>query len=536
MGTHGGLAALTVTMLCAAALLAAAARADAGAAGTAAAPPAIDPDRLPPLALAVADPVHDELEALAARNLLALPDLFVRPLGRYRLARALAALELPEGDADGIRARRALAPELADLGTGDVATSRPLFQADGEDARLRIESFARFQAEGFPERGFVLTDSTRAGLRADLTLWPGAIFMAELYVADVPGGRQFADPLIPDSDVIIYLDRGYLAFHTRYADVTFGRDRQGWAPGRSGTLLLSETARPFTHLRLQRAFLDDRLHAIIENGVLSGTENRYVAFHRLDWRITPRLRLGLAEGARYDAQHIEPLYLVGIIPYTLVGRLLERDNQERASDERVRNNVMWDLDATWRPLDGLELYGELLIDDIGTETSQTPTRIGYQLGAFHVGRLVGHELRLRGEWTRVWRWVYSVFYGADFVHQDVPLGYPLGPDSRHLMLEGEVLLDDRWTAGLRVVRQDRGENRIGDYWDPDDPSTQGADASQFQGIVERQWQLIGTAGFQPCRHLDVELELGYANIKNAAHVEGARANGAIGKAVLAIRY
>jgi hypothetical protein len=34
------------------------------------------------------------------------------------------------------------------------------------------------------------------------------------------------------------------------------------------------------------------------------------------------------------------------------------------------------------------------------------------------------------EFTRVHRYVYSVFYGEDFIHHGKPIGYPAGPDSR----------------------------------------------------------------------------------------------------------
>jgi hypothetical protein len=416
-----------------------------------------------------------------------------------------------------------------------VARRQALIELAGRDGRFRVEAFARVQAESAPERGFVLTDSTRAGLRCGLTVWPGLYLLQELYVADVEGGRAFADPLIADTDVILFEDRVYAALDTRYAELTFGRDRLAWGPGRSGGLLLSWTARPFTQLRLTHEFLDGRFAATIVNGVLSGVEGRYVAFHRLDWQLHPRLRLGLAEGARYGSG-LEPLYLVGIIPYTLVGRLLERDQDDRASDERVRNNVIWDADASWRIRDGTVLYGEFLLDDLGTADRDTPARLAYQLGVLHVGTLARRELRLRTEWTRVWRHVYSVFYGADFAHEGVPLGHPLGPDSRHVAVWADWVLDAAWTVGATVARQDRGEGRLGEFWDPDDPAARDVDAGRLSGVVERQWHLVGRASFRPHRHLETLVEVGPAWVRNAAHVAGARARGLVGRVAVELAY
>jgi hypothetical protein len=460
------------------------------------------------------------------------------------LATALAEAEtLDTGSpSDPVLARvaAALADPLLATGLDPSARPRPvlleLSDGDASGSRFQVSAFARFQAEAAPERGFVLTDSTRAGLHFSWIVWPNLHLFEEVYVADVAGGREFADPLVTDTDIIIFQDRVYAGLHTRYADVIFGRDRLAWGPGANGSLLLSETSRPFTHLRLERDFLNGRVHAVVVNGALSQAERRYVAFHRLEWRVHPRLRIAAAEGARYNADGFEPLYLVGIIPYPLVGRLLERDNDSRQSDGLVRNNVIWDLDASYFLLDGAELYGELLIDDIGTGASDNPTRLAYQLGMLHARDISGFPLTLRAEWTRVWRYVYSVFYGADFVHEGVPLGYPQGPDSRVVRLAGAVEVWPGFEVGAIGERIDRGEDRLGVFWDPADPALAGADPSRFGGTVERQLRLLGTLRWRPSFTVPIEasLELGGAWVRNAAHQPGEELSGMTGRVVLAI--
>jgi len=304
-------------------------------------------------------------------------------------------------------------------------------------------------------------------------------------------------------------------------------------PGGTGGLLLSNGSRPFTHLRVEGAFFDRRLHAIVVNGALSQAEDRFIAFHRLEWQATPALRLAVAEGAAYQSDFVEPLYLVGIIPYPLVGRLLERDNNDRNSDDLVRNNVMWDADVRYIPRPGVEIYGELLLDDLGTDSSETPTRLGYQVGGAWLGRLGGRVVRARGEWTRVWRYVYSVFYDQNFIHEGVPLGYPHGPDSRVIHLDTAIEVHPGVELGAIGERIDHGEDGIGIAWDPDDPAQAGADASAFGGVVERQWRLMGTARYRLPPFLEVNLELGGAWVRNAAHLHD-DASGIVGRAILAI--
>jgi hypothetical protein len=482
-----------------------------------------------------------DLRTGITRREIGIADFGARPLSSFILARDFAAADTaglgPAAAPAWERARSALADPLqaSRLVTGGTA-ARPLLRFGDEGSRLDISAFARFQAEAAPERGFVLTDSTRAGLRFSWLVWPALHLFEELYVADVPGGREFADPLIADSDVIIFQDRAYAGLHTRILDVTFGRDRLSWGPsepGGTGGLLLSNGSRPFTQLRVESAFFDRRLHAVVVNGALSAAENRFIAFHRLEWQVTPALRLAVAEGAAYQADFVEPLYLIGIIPYPLVGRLLERDNQDRDSDDLVRNNVMWDADLRYIPRPGVEIYGELLLDDLGTATSETPTRLGYQLGGVWLGDFRGRALRARGEWTRVWRYVYAVFYGQDFIHEGTPLGYPHGPDSRVAHLAAGIEVRPGLELGLKGERIEHGEDGLGVAWDPDDPTQAGADASAFGGTVERQWRLLGTTRYRLPPFLELELELGGAWVRNAAHGPE-DVSGITGRAVLGL--
>lgn len=499
----------------------------------------------PPAAVPVADPLYQDLRDLIDRRELEIAGFGARPLSSFLLAQDFARADSAAGEAMGdtagtipafARARATLADPLAAAGLGPAQPTGPLLRFAGRETRLDISAFARFQAEAAPERGFVLTDSTRAGLRFSWLIWPSLHLFEELYVADVEGGREFADPLIADSDVIIFQDRAYLAYHTRVADLTFGRDRLSWGPsepGGTGGLLLSNGSRPFTHLRVEGAFFDRRLHAIVVNGALSQAEDRFIAFHRLEWQATPALRIAFAEGAAYQSDFVEPLYLVGIIPYPLVGRLLERDNDDRSSDDLVRNNVMWDADLRYIPRPGVEIYGELLLDDLGTDSSDTPTRLGYQMGGVWLGRLSGRVVRARGEWTRVWRYVYSVFYDQNFIHEGVPLGYPHGPDSRVIHLDTALEVRPGLELGAIGERIDHGEDGLGIAWDPDDPAQAGADASAFGGAVERQWRLMGTARYRLPPFLEVNLELGGAWVRNAAHLHD-DASGMVGRAILAI--
>src|SRR5439155_11008970 len=191
------------------------------------------------------------------------------------------------------RAWRALAAER-DAGRGDSA-GRSLLEVRDRDNWLRAELFTSADAEATPDHGFAMSDSTRVGVRGSWIVWPDVHLFEEIYVGHVPNGRVFGDPIAVGTNLNTSAERIYGAIHTRYADLVLGRDRLGWGPGASGSLLLSASAPSFTQLRLSRAFFDGRLNAVTVSGILDQAEGRYVAFHRLDWRVHRRLRLGVSE-------------------------------------------------------------------------------------------------------------------------------------------------------------------------------------------------------------------------------------------------
>ncbi len=497
-----------------------------------------DEPPLVPYAVAVSEPVYDDLEALVARGIIRLPELYARPVLSYDVARALQhqVKQNPMLYADPTfkRAIDAFSTEVDILQHGrPAANHRAFVNIADQDNWLRIESQWRAHSEAFAERGFVFTDSTRCGLRFSWVVWPGFHLFEELYVASIDDGNIYGDPLKPGTDIVIFQDRVYGAIHSRYADIVLGRDRLAWGPGRTGSLLLSKTSRPFTQVRMSRTFFDGLFHAVIVNGVLNQNEERYVAFHRLDFRLHRNLRLGFAEGVRYDASGIEPLYLIGIVPYSIAERLLRRDNDARETDLKTRNNVMWSFDGTWQAHPRLRLYGEVLIDDIAVEANDHSTRLAFQFGTYGIGRLWNRELRLRGEWTRVWNHVYSTFYGIHFDHEGVPLGYPLGPDCRMLHTSADLIVDRTWAVHGVLERQDRGEGRLGAPWMPGDDNRP---SSKYAGVVETQ--LHARAGFRytPNATFEAQVALGPTWIENANHHLGETRRGLSGLVSLGYRY
>jgi hypothetical protein len=255
-------------------------------------------------------------------------------------------------------------------------------------------------------------------------------------------------------------------------------------------------------------------------GDIDASTGARIASHRIEWFPCERLTVGLGEAARFTSSHWEPLYLVPVLPYTWIQRMLQHDQLDRPGDTSsfVRNNVMGALDASWRAAPGVVLYGEFLLDDQGLKVGGAPTRIGYQAGA--LGTLTNElgEFSGRLEFTRVNRYVYSVFYGEDFIHHGKPIGYPTGPDSRTLFGEGRWSPDATWEFSLGGRQVERGEGELGEFFDPDSGAASG---STLSGVVEKTVGVTAGARWWPRDGVDLELTADRSWLDNAGHVDGA---------------
>lgn len=498
--------------------------------------------------LPVQSDLYDELDLLRGEGLLdTTSSLDTRPMSRADVARlvAFALVHHPDrGDHPGlIRLAREFSRELVDLGFSPTPRSTrplllwspgheaPLAGPEHPDERLRVIPYVETALERRPDGRARLANGSRGGLRIGVELG-NVLLYQDLFAGRVTGGRTFADPLIQDTDFIHYTEDTYLSARVRWLDLSFGRTRHAWGPGREGTLLWSETAAPVTYLSWGASLFGGRARGTAVHADVDAARGARLAAHRVDLALTPKWSLGLAEAARYDSPTWEPLYVVSIIPYTLVQRMLAQDALGDTS-VNVRNNVVISADARWRMLPGSTLYGEFLVDDLMFKKKGTPVRVGYQVGWLGSGRFLGRRLWWRGEYARVHRFVYAVFYHEDFIHQQQPIGFPEGPDSRSIVVRGALDLSADWSLTAGARRVDHGEGRLGEFFDPDGPSQKG---SEFAGVVEQARSLEAGAAWTPRDGVAARILWGYRWVENADHVEGQDRESWFGNLSLLLHY
>jgi Capsule assembly protein Wzi len=476
--------------------------------------------------LPVGDPLEAELRVLdllhssGLADRMRLPHAGIRPLQRAEVQGPGSPVASP----DPVRAislarlERALARDArADWPAPPLASTPRLFTWTGDGATRLEFSGALEGGIDWRDGGADAASGTGAHARigAQLDHW---LAFTHLEIAEVDDARTFADPIVSGSDVITHTEETYLAYTGDGGrwNAQFGRSRWHFGPGDEGSLALSRTSAPMTGLALRGRLEGLRLDGIALSATLEQTAGEQLAAHRLEWQAADGLRLGLTETARYQGDGWEPLYAVGLIPYVLVQRLQHQDEPD--SLDAVRNNVMIAFDAAWRIADGTRVYAEWLVDDMHAKTDDNPNKYAWQVGWEGAWRFGNGRVTWGGEYTRLSRYVYTSFFGRDYAHQQQPLGFPTGPDSRRVRVR--VAWDPvvAWQLFGAAGQTDQGENEIDEPFLPGSPQTE---PGTFEGVVERAREIEAGVRWWPASGVDLAVVGGWRWLDDAGHVPGA---------------
>jgi hypothetical protein len=411
-----------------------------------------------------------------------------------------------------------------------------LFQKKEQNFDFRLSLYTDATADNWNQQDVDFRDGSRAGVQAWAILRPNAVLFEDIYVGKLSEGWRYGEELFSLKDVLIFSDRFYLSMRAPFLDVTLGRDKLRWGPGRTGTLLLSDGALSYTLLSASKA-IGRKLKVSTVSGILDSEEGKYLAGHRIDIAPSNSVQIGLAETAIYHSRFVEPLYAISLIPFTLVERILHRDSQDSRMDDPLRNNVGISTDLVVRPRRGISLYGELMLDDWAEETSKRPTKLAYQLGTAISKPAGSRTINGIAELSRVWNYTYSVsyseFYDRDASHQGLPLGYYLGPDSKRVFLLLSCDVSRDLELGLRWDEILKGEGELGQPWREEMGKV---NADELSGIVETRRSVEPFVRWLPRDNFLLEASAGLKQVENESHVEKESESGALFSVRLAARW
>jgi len=471
--------------------------------------------------LEVGDALEDEVRLLDLYpGVGAPPHLGTRPLLRASLFGDSALTIAGPAAISRARIDRALFRDRpGPPARGPRGATPYLIRADEEGAS------ARFEVSAGAEGTYVVDpDTSRFADRSGLHL-RGAlgfdhwVVQSHWVIGQIDHAREFADPIVAGKDLIATVDQAVIAYHAdgdRWG-ARFGRQRFHWGPGRAGGMILSETAAPLTALEFHGSLAHYRLYLTALSATLAPAAGRQLAAHRIEWQPHDGLRLGLSEAAVYQAPGWRPLYVAGLLPYTVAQRLDAQDEPD--STNALRNNVMVAADAAWRIAAGTRVYGELLVDDLHAKTSANPDKLGFLVGYDGAGTALGTRVRWNGEYTRLTRWVYTSFFGAEAVAQERPIGFPTGPDSHRLSLFAACDPSADWELALEAERLEQGESDLDQPFIPG-VTTGSKDPWRHAGVVTTTRTLGALLRWWPAAGIDFAVHGLYHWQANAGHIAG----------------
>lgn len=437
----------------------------------------------PPEMLGSTDPAWGDFLRLEIEGALPAGISSARPVTRAEAA-AWVRMAAESGAADPVllaRLRRSFARELRRAGGGSARRETPALvrlasfppdssgPLDGAEAELRAGIDARLALRG-PFDRIEAGDSTRAGIYAVFVHERWLAMQGDLYVADLEGGRSYADPLVKDTDLVYMLDEAGITAEHGALRARVARTRHRWGPGAWSPLLLGSDAQPVNAVEWQ-ADLPRGIRARAWTGSLNALEQRGVAAHRIEIPLARTLRIALSEGARFRGGIDQSLYLMGVIPYTLVQRLEWKSLASDSLKMAERNNVLATLEAVYAPGRRMQTWIELLVDDIPATSGNSPARLGGRLGWAIAATLGGRRVDASLEGMKIGRYTYAVYYGEDWVHEDRPLGHVLGADVEAWRLDVgcDLSVDHRVEAGFVWIND--GAGSLGESW-PENPPAQ----------------------------------------------------------------
>ena len=475
--------------------------------------------------IAVGDPIEDELRILdlfdsgSLDNRIRLPHLDTRPLQSIELQGIGRWPANPDRvrEISLARLERVLGRDRSPLfGPHERYGSTPrLFESSIEKTRFEVSVGIEGRAQS---QDRVSRLDSGSGFEGRLALGLDRLLAFSHYIVGrFDNARNFADPIVPDNDVIVLTEETFISYTEEQGQwgIQFGRNRWHWGPGQEGSLVLSRTSPPLTGIAFRAHHQALHADGIALNATLEQAAGEQLAAHRIEWQFSDGVRAGVTEAARYKASGWQPLYLVGFIPYVLVQRI--EAQSEPDSFTALRNNVVMSFDLAWRVANGTRIYGELLLDDIHARSGKNPNKFGYQFGWEGAGLMSGQRVTWGGEWTRISRYVYTSFFGRQYVVQGRPIGFPTGPDARRIRLRGGWDPGVDWTLFTTATHYDQGENNLREPFVPGSGRVQ---SSHFEGVVETTRDFEVGLRYWPASGVYVSVSGGYRWIRDAGHQVG----------------
>lgn len=249
---------------------------------------------------------------------------------------------------------------------------------------------------------------------------------------------------------------------------------------------------------------------------VSQFENRYFAAHRLDVHLTNWLRVGGFEGVVFGGpgRQIELNYLNPLIFF-----------HSSQLNENVNDNTFMGFDWTVKPVEGMKLYGQLVVDDLQVDNSaqgdQEPNQYGLLFGGYYADVLPRCDIE--AEYSRVANWTFNqpLERNRVVVQNDVLIGGALGNDYDLMTLELRRWLRTDISANLHFGYLRQGEGSVTAEWTAPWLLVTGEYDEAFPtGVVEKTLSVAGSVQGFVLDHFYIDATIGIDKITNYLNANG----------------
>ena len=234
----------------------------------------------------------------------------------------------------------------------------------------------------------------------------------------------------PDDGSELYLDnmkarityRGKGDFWT----VSLGRGKYQLGSNIGGSIILNDACNDYGYFSSKfkfKKFYVSYLHgALIPDSTsinnLKNVADKFIAVHKIGWTPTSNFEIFAGEEIIYANRSLDPSYL---LPHTFW-----RATEHNLSD---RDNALIFLGSNYRPVPGVLLYANFLLDELKKSkifTKWWGNKYAFQLGSSFV-LSEPRNASISCEFTAVRPWIYTHYQLENrFSHDDISLGFPSG--------------------------------------------------------------------------------------------------------------
>jgi hypothetical protein len=334
-----------------------------------------------------------------------------------------------------------------------------------------------------------------------------------------------------------YTEQAYALLHFDKYLAKFGRDFLWWGRGQDATLLISDDSRPLDHFmaqltlpRLRLTYVAAKLDRVpladsLAARYATGFAERYLAAGRAEFEpVKNRLRLAITQMVVHGGPNrgFEWHFLNPFIFYH--GEQLN----EKGLNEKQNGNTFGALDFVARPKPGLELYGQLLVDDVQIEKTRRgdlePNEIAYLVGTEIADPLGARGASVGMEYTRAANRTYNTIQPWEkFLHRRRPLAHFLGNDFDRWLLRATTYAGKQTQIFLATELRRRGEGRLDAVFDQPflEASLEPGYREKFPtGVVEKSRHLRLEARWHPRPGFFLAVQGQHVRYKNFAHRAG----------------